>query len=77
MEGVVDTPGLFDTQKTQIATCKEISQCVLAFCPGPHAIVLVLRLGRHTERAGNCGVGQVSVWESSHEVYDHLIHLQR
>ena len=31
----------------------------------------------HTGRAANRGVGQGSVWESSHEVYDHLIHLQR
>nr|XP_020763913.1 GTPase IMAP family member 7-like isoform X1 [Odocoileus virginianus texanus]XP_020763914.1 GTPase IMAP family member 7-like isoform X1 [Odocoileus virginianus texanus] len=46
---VVDTPGLFDTKETQDKTCKEISQCVLASCPGPHAIVLVLRLGRYTE----------------------------
>ena len=46
---VVDTPGLFDTQKTQMATCKEISQCVLTSCPGPHSIVLVLRLGHYTQ----------------------------
>ena len=26
-----------------------MSGCVLASCPGPHAIVLVLRLGRHTQ----------------------------
>ena len=46
---VVDTPGLFDTKETQDKTCKEISRCVLTSCPGPHAIVLVLRLGRYTE----------------------------
>nr|XP_020770791.1 GTPase IMAP family member 8-like isoform X1 [Odocoileus virginianus texanus] len=46
---VVDTPGLFDTERTQDKTCKEISRCVLASCPGPHAIVLVLRLGCYTE----------------------------
>ncbi|XDC75041.1 hypothetical protein R6Z07F_006214 [Ovis aries] len=46
---LVDTPGLFDTQKTQMATCKEISQCVLTSCPGPHSIVLVLRLGHYTQ----------------------------
>ena len=45
---VVDTPGLFDTKETLNTTCREISQCVLASCPGPHAIVLVLRLGRYT-----------------------------
>ncbi|KAB0376006.1 hypothetical protein FD755_012649 [Muntiacus reevesi] len=46
---VVDTPGLFDTKETQDKTCKEISRCVLASCPGPHAIVLVLKLGRYTQ----------------------------
>ena len=46
---VVDTPGLFDTKETLNTTCREISRCVLASCPGPHAIVLVLRLGRHTQ----------------------------
>ncbi|KAL0618467.1 GTPase IMAP family member 7 [Plecturocebus cupreus] len=46
---VVDTPGLFDTKETLDTTCREISRCVLASCPGPHAIVLVLQLGRYTE----------------------------
>uniref|UniRef100_A0ABI0NS00 GTPase, IMAP family member 7 n=1 Tax=Bos taurus TaxID=9913 RepID=A0ABI0NS00_BOVIN len=46
---VVDTPGLFDTKDSLNTTCREISRCVLASCPGPHAIVLVLRLGRHTQ----------------------------
>ena len=46
---VVDTPGLFDTKETLQTTCREISRCVLASCPGPHSIVLVLRLGRYTQ----------------------------
>uniref|UniRef100_A0A8C6CL37 AIG1-type G domain-containing protein n=1 Tax=Moschus moschiferus TaxID=68415 RepID=A0A8C6CL37_MOSMO len=46
---VVDTPGLFDTKETLNTTCREICRCVLASCPGPHAIVLVLRLGRYTQ----------------------------
>ncbi|XP_069318272.1 GTPase IMAP family member 7 [Eulemur rufifrons] len=46
---VVDTPGLFDTKETLYTTCKEISKCVLSSCPGPHAIVLVMPLGRYTE----------------------------
>ncbi|XP_046953517.1 GTPase IMAP family member 7-like [Lynx rufus] len=46
---VVDTPGLFDTKKTLDTTCREISQCVLYSCPGPHAIVLVIKLGRYTD----------------------------
>ncbi|XP_045648314.1 GTPase IMAP family member 7-like [Ursus americanus] len=46
---IVDTPGLFDTKETLETTCKEISQCVLYSCPGPHAIVMVLQLGRYTD----------------------------
>lgn len=46
---VVDSPGLFDTGETLETTCEEISRCVLFSCPGPHAIVLVLQLGRYTE----------------------------
>ena len=46
---VVDSPELFDTKESLNTTYREISRCVLASCPGPHAIVLVLRLGRHTQ----------------------------
>ncbi|NP_001098504.2 GTPase, IMAP family member 7 [Bos taurus] len=46
---VVDTPGLFDTKDSLNTTCREISRCVLASSPGPHAIILVLRLRRYTQ----------------------------
>ncbi|XP_037371359.1 GTPase IMAP family member 7-like [Talpa occidentalis] len=47
---VVDTPGLFDTKESLDTTCREISQCVLASAPGPHAVVMVMRLSsRYTE----------------------------
>ncbi|XP_039374194.1 GTPase IMAP family member 4-like [Mauremys reevesii] len=46
---VIDTPGLFDTQKSLIETMKEIGRCVVVSSPGPHAIVLVMQLGRFTE----------------------------
>ncbi|XP_062956926.1 GTPase IMAP family member 7-like [Cynocephalus volans] len=46
---VVDTPGFFDTRESLTATCEEISRCVLFSCPGPHAIVVVLQLGRYTQ----------------------------
>ncbi|EPQ10545.1 GTPase IMAP family member 7 [Myotis brandtii] len=46
---VVDTPGLFDIKEKLQTTCEEISRCVLLSCPGPHAIILVLQLGRYTK----------------------------
>ncbi|XP_072508356.1 GTPase IMAP family member 7-like [Notamacropus eugenii] len=46
---VVDTPGLFDTKQSLWTTCEEISRCVILSSPGPHAIILVLQLGRYTE----------------------------
>ncbi|XP_047417349.1 GTPase IMAP family member 7 isoform X2 [Sciurus carolinensis] len=50
---VVDTPGLFDTRKSLGTTCAEISRCVLYSCPGPHAIVMVMQLGRYTVEEQN------------------------
>uniref|UniRef100_G1PZS5 GTPase IMAP family member 7-like n=1 Tax=Myotis lucifugus TaxID=59463 RepID=G1PZS5_MYOLU len=46
---VVDTPGLFDNEEKLQTTCEEISRCVLYSCPEPHAIILVLQLGRYTD----------------------------
>ncbi|XP_007504650.1 GTPase IMAP family member 7-like isoform X4 [Monodelphis domestica] len=46
---VVDTPGLFDTKESLESTCIEISRCVIFSSPGPHAIILVLQLGRYTD----------------------------
>ncbi|XP_059585355.1 GTPase IMAP family member 7-like [Alligator mississippiensis] len=46
---VVDTPGLFDTKVSLNETAKEIGRCVVVSSPGPHAIVLVMQLGRFTE----------------------------
>ncbi|XP_026513232.1 GTPase IMAP family member 7-like [Terrapene carolina triunguis] len=46
---VIDTPGLFDTKIPLIETMEEIGRCVVVSTPGPHAIVLVMQLGRFTE----------------------------
>lgn len=46
---VVDTPGLFDT-KTDITNeiiLKEIMKAFVVLAPGPHAIIMVIRLGRY------------------------------
>ncbi|KYO30879.1 GTPase IMAP family member 4 isoform A [Alligator mississippiensis] len=46
---VVDTPGIFDTNKPAEEIYREISHCILVSSPGPHAIVLVVPLGRYTK----------------------------
>ncbi|XP_025072342.1 GTPase IMAP family member 4-like [Alligator sinensis] len=45
---LVDTPGLFDTKIPLLETMQEIGRCVVVSSPGPHAIVLVMQLGRFT-----------------------------
>ncbi|XP_004046526.1 GTPase IMAP family member 4 [Gorilla gorilla gorilla] len=46
---VVDTPGIFDTEVPNAETSKEIIRCILLTSPGPHALLLVVPLGRYTE----------------------------
>ncbi|XP_078520375.1 GTPase IMAP family member 9-like [Lissotriton helveticus] len=45
---IVDTPGLFDTNMSQEETVNKISRCITMSCPGPHALVMVLPIGRYT-----------------------------
>ncbi|XP_070279811.1 GTPase IMAP family member 7-like [Myotis yumanensis] len=46
---VVDTPGMFDTKERPQTTREEINRCLRLSYPGPHAIILVLQLGRYRE----------------------------
>ncbi|XP_039086699.1 GTPase IMAP family member 4 [Hyaena hyaena] len=45
---VVDTPGIFDTETQDADTCREIAHCIVLTSPGPHALLLVVPLGRYT-----------------------------
>ncbi|XP_006920697.1 GTPase IMAP family member 4 [Pteropus alecto] len=45
---VVDTPGIFDTQLPKAETRKEIARGILLTSPGPHALLLVVPMGRYT-----------------------------
>ncbi|XP_071134004.1 uncharacterized protein [Mytilus edulis] len=46
---VIDTPGLFDTEVTNETVTKEIIKCIGMTSPGPHAVVLVVSVGRFTK----------------------------
>ncbi|CAN9501220.1 unnamed protein product [Ophioblennius macclurei] len=46
---VVDTPGLFDTSLPPPTVEREISKCINMSAPGPHAILLVIKVGPFTE----------------------------
>ncbi|XP_016110117.1 GTPase IMAP family member 4-like [Sinocyclocheilus grahami] len=51
---VTDTPGLFDTEMSEEQLSAEIKNCVYKSVPGPHAFLLVIRLGlRFTDEERN------------------------
>ncbi|XP_078100679.1 GTPase IMAP family member 7-like isoform X2 [Sander vitreus] len=45
---IIDTPGLFDTLLPEHTVKREISKCINMSAPGPHAILLVIKVGPFT-----------------------------
>ncbi|XP_036376504.1 GTPase IMAP family member 7-like [Megalops cyprinoides] len=46
---VIDTPGMFDTKLSNEDIMKDILKSICLMAPGPHAILIVLQLGRFTQ----------------------------
>uniref|UniRef100_A0A3B3TFD8 GTPase IMAP family member 7-like n=1 Tax=Paramormyrops kingsleyae TaxID=1676925 RepID=A0A3B3TFD8_9TELE len=46
---VTDTPGIFDTGRSDKDLKYSIISCLTECAPGPHAFILVLEVGRHTK----------------------------
>ncbi|XP_056001548.1 reticulocyte-binding protein homolog 2a-like [Ostrea edulis] len=47
---VIDTPGLYDTSKTEEMVKRELSKCMEMSLPGPHVFLVILSVERITEQ---------------------------
>ncbi|XP_037333113.1 GTPase IMAP family member 7-like [Pungitius pungitius] len=50
---VMDTPGLFETDRNEAVIVRDILKCVKLHEPGPHVFVLALAVGRMTQEDQN------------------------
>ncbi|XP_035530867.1 GTPase IMAP family member 7-like [Morone saxatilis] len=47
---LIDTPGFFDTDRSEEELKREIVRCIIECAPGPHAFLIVLKVEKFTEQ---------------------------
>ncbi|KAJ8345293.1 hypothetical protein SKAU_G00294860 [Synaphobranchus kaupii] len=70
---LVDTPGLFDTSLSPEDIKEEIVRCLAMSAPGPHAVLLVVQIGRFTEEEQRCVELIQTIFQSDAAQYTILI----
>lgn len=50
---MTDTPGLYDNKLSEDKIITEVGKCITLSSPGPHAFIIVIKLGRFTEEEKN------------------------
>ncbi|XP_052394287.1 GTPase IMAP family member 4 [Carassius gibelio] len=70
---VIDTPGLYDTEHSEEEIQSEIGECVTFTSPGPHAFLIVIKVGRFTKEEKNTIKKLKEVFGEQMENYSMLI----
>ncbi|XP_051569403.1 uncharacterized protein LOC127449850 [Myxocyprinus asiaticus] len=70
---VIDTPGLYDTKLPKDEVIKEILKCMIYSSPGPHAFLIVIKVGRFTEEQKNTVKQLKEVFGDQMEKYTMII----
>lgn len=47
---ITDTPGFFDTVRSEEKLVTEIAKCIFDSAPGPHAFIIVMKVARFTKK---------------------------
>uniref|UniRef100_A0A087X686 AIG1-type G domain-containing protein n=2 Tax=Poecilia formosa TaxID=48698 RepID=A0A087X686_POEFO len=47
---LIDTPGFFDTMRSEEVMKVEIMKCIIESAPGPHAFMIVLKVDKYTKQ---------------------------
>ncbi|XP_056309036.1 GTPase IMAP family member 4-like [Danio aesculapii] len=70
---VIDTPGLYDTELSEKEIITEIAKCITYASPGPHAFIIVIKVGRFTEEEKNTIQQLKEVFGEQMEKYSMII----